>query len=560
MKSFRECGIFMKSYFNYKAVIACCVLASLFLFSNLDKKICEIFLASRKINANVENVLLVKGITSAESEFAGAREKIAESVLMLNELGADKIIFDFDLSKKCSDNLFFDADAYLENCLKVKNNVVTTSEISDGAGPMFDYKNVNRVDAAVIESVKDKIDESSSIDCDVFYEIRIKENTLVKSISEFEDDGYFEYTPEYNSPYAASVDFVRRKEILFDTLDGENKDRQKAFDEYVEAKQHFVDSVLMYLEGSAKELLSENADERKSGYGNIEERFSKLEKCFNEYSEERDNVKEKISGSTCVFAPDDTVYNLATVLFCFNNFVKTIWWWVGLLIAIAFCIGCDVLCRLVKPLEQKVCICLGFIYISILIPFVVFYCSGVYIGTIVCLCACLFMLVYEVLEVKYGKAFEKFMEYAGAVSNVEEIENSGENKQNKAQAGSISNNENQQKFPAANKKTSVLVCSIKHYDEITKEFESEEASLVLFNRYYDLITKTVETLGGKEKSRNSGTEIFTFKADDENDATTMACKSALKIKSVVTKLNAKLIKEDVLGKEIEIVISVASVV
>lgn len=536
LKSTKVFDFSKKMRFNYKSVIVCCVVALLFLFSNLDKNICEIFLANRKINVDTKNVLLVKGINSFESKFAGAREKIAETVLMLNEFGADKIVFDFDLSKKSDDNLFFDADSYLENCLKVKGNIASSSDVVRGTGLMFDYKNVGQVDAAVIETVKDNFEESSSIDYESFYDIKVKENKLVKYVSEMEDNGYFEYTPDYNSPYAASVDFVRKKELLFEKLDANETEKISAFENYVEAKNHFVDSVLMYLEGSAKELLSENADERDNDYGNIEQRFSELKKCFDDCYEARNLVKGKIEGSTCILAPDDIVYNLAAVIFCLKSFVKVLPWWIGLLIAIVFCIGCDVLCSFVKTLEQKVCVCLGFIYLSILIPYIVFYFSGVYIGTIVCFAACAVMLACQILIFKYGKLFEEFNQFRnGDSAGVNEVSTVSEN-------------------------TAVLTCRILHYTEIVNEFETEKDSEILFNRYYELIKKTAESFGGKEKSNSDGIICYTFTEDEENDDAVMSCKAALKIKSVIAKLNAKLMKEEILGKEIEINVNVEMII
>lgn len=535
LKSTKVFDFSKKMKFNYKSVIVCCVVALLFLFSNLDKNICEIFLANRKIDVDTKNVLLVKGINSKESEFAAAREKIAESVLMLNEFGAGKIIFDFDLSKKSNDNLFFDADSYLENCLKVKNNVVSSSFVNK-ASLGIDYKNLNQVDTAVIETFKDEFTESSSIDCESFYEIRLKENALVKMISEMEDDGYFEYTAEFNSPFAASIDFSRKKEILFDILESEDTEKENVFNKYVESKNHFIDAVLMYVESSAKELLIENAEDRDTNYGDIEKRFSDLSKCFNDYNLARNTAKERVNNRTCVFAPDDVVYNLAAVIFCLKSFVKVLSWWVGLLIAIVFCIGCDFLCSFVKTLEQKICVCLGFIYFSILVPYVVFNLSGVYIGTIVCFIACVVMLICQILIFKYGKLFEDFDKFRNddIVSDFE--------------VSTVSEN------------TAVLTCQILHYEEIVHEFETEKDSEILFNRYYELIKKTVENFGGKEKSNSNGKVCYIFTKDEENDSSVMSCKAAVKIKTVIEKLNAKLMKEEILGKEIEINVNVEMIV
>lgn len=525
MKKLRDYGIIIKESFNYKAVFVCVLISSLFLFTNADKKLCEIFLANRNINVEEENILLVKGVSSVESEFSGSREKIAESVLMLEELGAEKIFFDFDLSKKSNDNLFFDADAYLENCLKVKNNVSTSLDILDGKEKQFDYKNVGMIDRAVIQSVKEKLEESNSVDCNILYEIKKKENALVKMISELEDDGYFGYTPDFNSPYAASVDFLRKREILFDTLENKDVEKENVFNKYVEAKNHFVECVSMYLNSFAEELLTENADERANSYGDISKRFSDLENIYNEYNLEKNKIKEKIENTTCVFAPDDTVYNLAAVLFCLKSFVKYLPCWVGIIIAIIFCIGCDVLCKLVKPLENKICISLGFIYISVLIPYVLFHLFGIYIGTVVCLISCILMLAYEILESRYGIVIK------------------GDQSEGKSESKS-------EKYPAVNKKKAVVVCELEHYDVIIKEFESEKDSLVLFNRYYDLISKTAENFGGKENSRKNGKICFTFKSEDGNDIAVESCKALIKIRAVIAKLNAKLMKEEILEKEI----------
>lgn len=515
-----------KASFNFKDVFICTAVAALFIFTNIDKKVCEIFLVNRKINVDIENVILVNGINSLESELSGSREKMAESILMLNEFGADKIIFDFDLSKNSTDNLFFDADAYLQNCLKVRKNIFTFSEISKGAGLGIDYKNISRLDAAVIESVKEKLDESSSIDCDVFYEIKTSEINLVKYLSEMEDSGYFEYTPEYNSPYTSYVDFVRKKEILFEKLDAAEVEKKKVFEEYVDAKKHFVDTIKMFINGSASELLSEIAEDRSETYGNIDERFSELRELFDVYITQRDEIKSKVSEATCVFAPDDTVYNIAAVLFCVKSFVKTLWWWVGVLIALMLCFGCDFLCAFVKSFEQKVCVCLCFIYFSILISYVIFIKTGVYVGFAVPFSACLLLMICEILIFKYGKVFKQ-------------LNNQSVN---------------------ASKSMAVVVFSVEKYEEIVKDFNSEEESLVLFNQYYELIEKTAEIFGGTKRLCENGKLVIEFRDAEDLDISVEICKAVLKIKSIILKLNHKLIKKNILEKAISIGVHVEMVI
>lgn len=498
---------------NYKSCIFCIAIASIFLLTDFDKNICRFFLADRKINVDVENVLLVKGVNSAESELAVVREKIAEAVLMLNEFGTDKIVFDFDLSKKSSDNIFFDADSYLGNCLKIKKNIFSSSEVSGGFAVPFDYKNIRQIDETVIESVKEKLEESSSVDCDVFFELKKKENAVVKILSEMEDSGYFEYTPEYTSPYASSVDFMRKKELLFEKLDSSDAEKNRLFEEYVESKEHFCDTVLMFINGSAKELLSESAED---DFNDIDIKFSELEKCYRDYSEQRNLLKQKVEKTTCVFAPDDIVYNLTAVLFCFKSFAKTVWWWVSVIIALVFVCLCDYLCGLTEKLTHKILICSGFIVFIVSVSYLIFYFTGIYTGLIVPLVACSVLLVCEILICMYKGKFEK-------ADNC--------------------------KF-SAGKNNALLYCTVESYSEIEKDFASEKECFEFFTRYYDLILKTAENFGGKKSYCEKGCICIEFIQDADNDIFVDICKAAIKIRSVISRLNAKLIKDGYLQREI----------
>lgn len=202
------------------------------------------------------------------------------------------------------------------------------------------------------------------------YHIKQLENVLADTIMNMEEDGFFDYTPDFHSPYKHCVDFIRLKEILFSDLEKSEEIRAFDFEAYVKAKNLFYESIKMYLESAAQELLLEDAEGREKKTDFINKSFEELKNQFDEISELRNKVCEKVKGSICIISDTSSVtgvfyktlyqsrypqaginYVLSNMLLAKNKFIMTLPWWIFIAVVFALCAVCEFL--VYKFVEDK---------------------------------------------------------------------------------------------------------------------------------------------------------------------------------------------------------------
>lgn len=196
--------------------------------------------------------------------------------------------------------------------------------------------------------------EYNSLSLWSIYHIKQLENVLADTVMNMEEDGFFDYTPDFHSPYKYCVDFIRFKEMLFA--------EELKFDEYAKAKSLFYESIKMYLESAAQELLLEDADGREKKISFINNGFEQLRKQYEEISELRTMVEAKVKNAVCIISNTSSVtgnfyktlyqdrypgagiyYVLANMLMTENKFIMTLPWWIFIAIVFALCAAAEFL-------------------------------------------------------------------------------------------------------------------------------------------------------------------------------------------------------------------------
>ena len=105
----------------YYVCSALILLSCLFAFTTADKKICDLFLQNKNPVDKETDIFRIKNGGVMQDDKIGIninREMYAESVLILRELGANVICIDDDFSHQGAQNIFFDEDEYLANCIR----------------------------------------------------------------------------------------------------------------------------------------------------------------------------------------------------------------------------------------------------------------------------------------------------------------------------------------------------------------------------------------------------------------------------------------------------------
>lgn len=121
----------------YYVCSALILLSCLFAFTTADKKICDLFLQNKNPVDKETDIFRIKNGGVMQDDKIGIninREMYAESVLILRELGANVICIDDDFSHQGTQNIFFDEDEYLANCIKACRNVVIPFRLTNEQG------------------------------------------------------------------------------------------------------------------------------------------------------------------------------------------------------------------------------------------------------------------------------------------------------------------------------------------------------------------------------------------------------------------------------------------
>ena len=396
--------------------------------------------------------------------------------------------------------------------------------------------------AVVLKYTADDFTSVKETDVETLYEIKLIENELVKNILEMEDRGFFDYTSEDLSPDSSCQNFIDRKEYLFNILDKKPEMTDSAFEQYIAAKEAFIENVGLYVSSAAEEILTEIAEERGRNTDVIKKYFAELTKQYNDYSGLRNQIKEDAENSVCLVGNNEEQFALSQMILypyladgdtsTYNSyFVKVMPWWVSLILALIICAGFILMFGRVEGLAKKITIGALFAYFSIFIPYAVYNFTGVFVGAVIPLASIYLAVITSVLMY--------------VISERMKVLSAGE------RIGKCNSKKAVQEYMAlksqgaVKKWMSVLVTDVKAFKKIENHFKEAGDFVNVLNRYYSFISDIVISYDGIIQSMQGDKIIALFaENEDEKHCAVNACNAALEIRKKENDFNMQFIKDD----------------
>lgn len=636
------------------------LLCSLFIFTNLDKKIFDLFMMSRKaINENKNVVLINVDDSSIENigSFPWTRDIYGESILVLKELGAKKIAIDMNFVDESPYKIFVDFDDFFKNSIMACQNVSIPFVMTDGrelqnydidfvkqnfeiqnvevikdtVTPEYDsiwpcldefskasdnmgfvnvspdkdgslrrvhllakcdgkyygqfvfvcllkYLNISKVKVSnskiVLETYSDsnekteyvlKRDSTGAVLIDFpkksffeynnvtawnVYRIKLLENNIVQNILQMEDDGFFDYTPDFYSPYDACIKFTKAKEFLF-SCSGSSDEKDNAFKMYADEKKHFFESVKVYLESAAQELLIEIADDDQDTIDYINEYFEVLREQFYEVDKSRMEVAEKVSDSLCIMgtcASSTTDYSvalyeknypnvgihylLANMIINKNKFVFDLPWFVSVLFAVLISFALTFVFEKTNGVEKKIFFGIIIILSTVGISFFCFKIFGIYTGVIIPLADSILSFVALIAIYNFTVSREKiFLQGAfGKYLSPKVIDN-------------YINNPESLKLGGQKVWMTAMFTDIRGFSTISEQLNDPEKLVSLLNKYLTTMSDIILANGGTIDKYEGDAIIAFFGAPIYcEDHAVRACRAAVQMKKAEVELNNEILE------------------
>lgn len=383
------------------------------------------------------------------------------------------------------------------------------------------------------------------------YRIKLLENDLIQNIIQMEDDGFFSYTPNFNSPYYAWQELSQIKDMLFSKA-GTVSDEEvnSLFKEYIEAKEHFGESINVYLASMDKELLLEEAGDDQETIDYINEYFEIVKSQLDEWKKSRTEIEEKIRDAVCIMgtcASSTTDYSvtlyqnrypnvglhyiLANMILSNQNFVFDVPWWISVIIAAVLC-GClSFLFGKINRVAFKVASGISFVLLSVLIPFVCFILCNVYIGTVVPFAGTALTFVLLISIYFFMISREKiFLQGAfGRYLSPKVIDNYIRNPESLKLGG-------QKLWMTA------MFTDIRGFSTISEQMNDPEKLVSLLNKYLTKMSDIILENGGTiDKYEGDAIVAFFGAPIYYEDHAVRACRAAVQMKKAEAELNKEII-------------------
>ncbi|MBP5402562.1 MAG: CHASE2 domain-containing protein [Treponema sp.] len=366
-----------------------------------------------------------------------------------------------------------------------------------------------------------------SIDIDTLYRIKTIENKIVKSIQEMEDRGFFDYTPEDMSPDFTCNKFIDRKEYLFNILNKLPDNIDEAFNEYVIAKEDFLECLEMYVLSAADEVLVEVGEKNGRDTSYVEKYFEELRLNWEELKELRKEIKEKAENSLCLFGNSEEQYLLAhMMLYPYSGegvaakydsyFVKVMPWWVSLILAAIICASFVLVFERLDNLAKKITIGAVFAYFSIFVPYIIFVLTGVFTGAIIPLASIYFVVIISVIL----SIVSKYV-----------LKNHAKERLGKKVDQKILDSYLESNGRVAEKLwLSVAQIEIDNFKKIESSYKNCAELVEYLNEYYSIVTDVVLSNGGIVCSQQGEKMLCVFGIFDKDDVSEKACHTMLELK------------------------------
>lgn len=637
------------------------LLSCLFIFTSVDKKICDLFMMTNKNIKENEKVVLVNIDDSSIEKlgsFPWTRDIYAETVLVLRELGAKNIFLDLNFVDESPYKSLIDYDDFLKNAIKVCQNVsVPTVMVNDRILENYDVnyikqnfgiKNIEAVNDTVtpeydsiwpcidvfskaaanngfvnaeadadgslrrthliskcdgkyygqlmfnillkelnVSKVKvsnDKIiltipateekeeydyiikrDSEGSVilnyvNKDFFdynnvtawnvYRIKLLENDIVQNILQMEDEGFFDYTASFHSPYDACEEFIKAKDALFAKTDGATDEIELAFDEYQDAKNNFYETINEYLASAAQELLIELADKDQETIDYINDYFDVINSQYKELVDSRSAVEEKVSGAVCVMgtcASSTTDYSmtlyqkrypnvgvhyiLANMILNGESIIYDLPWHVSLIFALLLSAALAFVFEKVNGVGKKILFGVLFIVAGILIPFVVFKIFNVYTGVVIPFVSIaltfIFLIAIFIIAVSKEKIF--LQSAFGRYLSPKVID-------------SYIKNPDSLKLGGQKLWMTAMFTDIRGFSTISEQLDNPERLVALLNKYLTKMSDIILENGGTIDKYEGDAIIAFFGAPIYyEDHAVRACRAAVQMKKAEAELNEEIL-------------------
>lgn len=384
------------------------------------------------------------------------------------------------------------------------------------------------------------------------YRLKLLENDLVQNIIQMEEDGFFSYTPDFNSPYAACNEFIKAKEKLFEKASTVSKEETaELFDEYLVKKNHFFDTIGVYISSLSKELILESADDDQETIDYVNEYFDVITSQYGELKSSREEIADKINDAICIMgtnASSTTDYSvtlyekrfpnvglqyiLANMILSNQNFVFDLPWWISVITAAVLCAFLSCLFGIFNKVNLKVLTGVGIVLLSIIIPFSLFKLFNVYIGVIVPFTGTMLTLISLIAIYIFTISKEKiFLQGAfGRYLSPKVIDNYIKNPESLKLGG-------QKLWMTA------MFTDIRGFSTISEQLDNPEKLVSLLNKYLTKMSDIILENGGTIDKYEGDAIIAFFGAPIYyEDHAIRACRAAIQMKKAEAELNKEILE------------------
>lgn len=433
----------------------------------------------------------------------------------------------------------------------ISNDKIVLSIPASEEKEAFDYVlNRDTTGAVILNYPRKDFFDYNNVTAWNVYRIKLIENDIVENILQMEDEGFFDYTANFYSPYDACEDFRKAKDILFAKTEGTSEEINNAFDEYLEAKNRFYESVKVYLASAAQELLIELADNDQETIDYINEYFETMHKQFDELETSRNAVSEKVSDAFCIMgtcASSTTDYNvtlhqkrypnvglhyvLANMIYNQDKFISELPWRISLLFALILSAALTFVFTKVNGVGKKILFGIVFILASIGIPFGIFKIFDVYFGVIIpfssTILTFIFMTVIFIITVSKEKIF--LQGAFGRYLSPKVIDNYIKDPDSLKLGG-------QKLWMTA------MFTDIRGFSTISEQLENPEKLVSLLNKYLTKMSDIILENGGTIDKYEGDAIIAFFGAPIYyEDHAVRACRAAVQMKKAEAELNEEIL-------------------
>lgn len=397
-----------------------------------------------------------------------------------------------------------------------------------------------------------KFNDYNTIPAVKLLEIIDLEKKLREEILFLNELGFFNKTDDLENPYNLMNDFLNFKNSLLDDLYTEEGD-PKSYDDYMDLKYKFYNSVKEYLNGNSIDWIFElYTDENDKN--SISKNFMELQTIFNSLSEELHQLKSILNNSICTIGTSaknisnhtNTYYEKRIPYYQINqtvanmiyseDFTDNCQWWVSFLIALFVNLLFTYIFVHCKNYRSKLFTGFSFIFLTIIINLFIFILTNLYIGLVVPLISLIVLFIINLL-------IDSIIDY----KQKSFITNIMGRYVSKNIVNELMKNPEYLNFNGVNKNITCMITNIQDFEEICSNITSSQKIVKLLNEYYTAMSNIILAANGTITKFEGDSIICFFGAPIpvENHGE-IACKVALEMKKTEIKLNKKLMKADLI--------------